>query len=359
MRLAAEQLANHLERELKPLYVLTGDEPLSLMECTDALRQAARKQGYDERLSFTAERNFDWQQLAASSQAISLFSSKRLMEVHIPSGKPGAEGGKALQALAGRLPEDTVTIVTLPKLDKTGSSTAWYGALEQAAVVVPLQSVDIGRLPQWIGQRLKVQNQQADTATLAFLAAQVEGNLLAAHQEIQKLGLLFPPGMLEAEAVREAVLNVSRYDVFQLGDAMLLGDTVRTARILQGLEAEGVQPLALLGVLAWLLRGITRVKQAEMRGENLANAMREARIWGDRQAMVQRLLARVSLRRLHAAMLKMAEIDKMAKGLSQGRPWLELSRLCIGLARNRPARGRTSQPIASHQLPAAERRWHR
>lgn len=334
MRLSFDQLAQHLERELRPFYVLTGDEPLALKEGVDALRQAARRHGCDERLSFTAERYFDWKQLKSSGQSASLFASRRLLELHIPSGKPGIEGSKALQEFAGKLPVDTVTLITLPKLDKTAQGSAWFGALEKAAVVVPLLSVEIEQLPRWIGKRLQSQGQQADEATLEFLANQVEGNLLAAHQEIQKLGLLYPAGKLDAEAVREAVLNVSRYDVFQLGDALLDGDVPRTAKILQGLEAEGVQPLALLGVLAWLLRGVTRVKLAESRGENLANAMQQAKIWGDRQAQVRRMLTRVSLRQLQAAMLKMAEIDKICKGIAPGKPWLEIARLCIGLARS-------------------------
>ena len=333
MQISADHLATHLERDLRPLYILTGDEPLGLKESVDALRHAARRQGYDERLSFTAERHFDWKQLKASGQSISLFASRRLMEIHIPSGKPGTDGGKALQELAAALPPDTVTLITLPKLDKTGTGSAWFGALEKSGVVVPLNTVEIERLPRWIGQRLQAQGQQADEATLEFLANQVEGNLLAAHQEIQKLGLLYPAGPLDPEAVREAVLNVSRYDVFQLGDALLAGDVARTAKILDGLEAEGAQPLALLGVLAWLLRGVTRVKQAESRGENLANAMQQAKIWGDRQNQVRRMLARISLRQMQAAMLKMAEIDRICKGIAPGKPWLELSRLCTGLAR--------------------------
>lgn len=340
MQLSLDQLPAHLERELRPLYILTGDEPLALKEGTDTIRQAARRQGYDERISYTAERYFDWKQLKAGSQSISLFASLRLLELHIPSGKPGVEGGKALQEFAVNLPEDTVTLITLPKLDKTGQGSAWFGALERVATIVPLNTVEIERLPRWIGQRLQAQGQQADEATLDFIASQVEGNLLAAHQEIQKLGLLYPAGRLDAEAVREAVLNVSRYDPFQLGDALLAGDPARTARILHGLEAEGVQPLALLGVIAWLLRGVTRVKQAETRGENLANAMQQAKIWGERQNQVRRMLARVSLRQLQAAMLKMAEIDRICKGIAPGKPWLELSRLCTGLARSgtrRPA----------------------
>lgn len=334
MHLSFEQLLPHLERELRPLYVLTGDEPLGMKEAIDAVRQAVRRQGYDERLSYTAERYFDWKQLKASIQSISLFSSRRLMELHIPSGKPGVEGGRALQEFAADLPVDTISLITLPKLDKTGQSSAWFTALDKIGVVIPLQTVEIERLPRWIGNRLQAQGQQADGSTLEFLANQVEGNLLAAHQEIQKLGLLYPAGALDPEAVREAVLNVSRYDVFQLGDALLAGDPARAAKILQGLEAEGAQPLALLGVLAWLLRGVTRVKMAETRGENLANAMQQAKIWGDRQAQVKRMLARVSLRQLQAAMLKMAEIDKICKGIAPGKPWLEISRLCIGLARS-------------------------
>lgn len=340
MHLSFDQLSAHLERDIRPLYILTGDEPLALKEGVDAIRQAARRQGYDERLSYTAERYFDWKQLKASSQSISLFASRRLLELHIPSGKPGVEGSKALQEFAVNLPGDTVVLITLPKLDKTGQGSAWFSALEKVGVVVPLQTVEIERLPRWIGNRLQAQGQQVDEATLEFLANQVEGNLLAAHQEIQKLGLLYPAGSLDPEAVREAVLNVSRFDVFQLGDALLAGDPARTAKILQGLEAEGAQPLALLGVLAWLLRGVTRVKMAETRGENLANAMQQAKIWGDRQGQVKRMLARVSLRQLQAAMLKMAEIDKICKGIAPGKPWLELSRLCIGLARSgtrRPA----------------------
>jgi DNA polymerase-3 subunit delta len=333
MRLSFEQLGGHLGQALRPLYVLTGDEPLSMMESVDAIRRAAKTQGCEERLSYTVDRTFNWQQLMSGGQALSLFSSRRLLEIHMPSGKPGTEGSKALQEYCGRLPDDAVTLVTLPRLDGASQKSAWFGALEKAGVVVPLFAVELGQLPRWIGGRLLAQGQQADMATLEFLANQVEGNLLAAHHEIQKLGLLYPAGRLDPEAVREAVLNVSRHDVFQLGDAMLEGDAPRTARILQGLEAEGVQPLALLGVLAWLLRGIAKVQQAELHGQDMANAMRDAKIYGDRQTMVRRMLARVGMKQMQATLLKLAEIDKICKGIAQGRPWLEISRLCLGLAR--------------------------
>ena len=189
------------------------------------------------------------------------------------------------------------------------------------------------QLPQWIAQRLALQNQQTDNETLEFIAHQVEGNLLAAHQEIQKLSLLCPEGQLSAQTVREAVLNVSRYDAFQLGEAVLAGDTERTMRILQGLQDEGEQPVAVMNPLMWTLRPLVRLKQTEMRGENLANAMQSARIYGDRQSLARRAIARLSLKQLQAALLKLADIDKTAKGIMRGDAWLEISRLCFGLAK--------------------------
>ncbi|HWU83202.1 MAG TPA: DNA polymerase III subunit delta [Methylophilaceae bacterium] len=333
MRLQQSQLQQHLAKELRPLYVLMGDEPLAQRECLDAIRAAARQQGYDERTSLIVERNFNWQQIAAFGQAISLFSSRRILELNIPSGKPGTDGSKALQALAEQPMADTVVIVILPKLDRDGKNSAWYAALESAGVSLALLEVPSDQLPRWISDRLAVQGQHTDAETLAFLAHQVEGNLLAAHQEIQKLGLLYPQGALDGQAVREAVLNVSRYDAFQLGDAVLAGDAERTIRILQGLKDEGAQPVAVMNPLSWVIRPLARIKQAEANGENLANVMQQARIYGDRQALVRRAISRLSLKQLLAAQAKLSEIDRTAKGLLQGDAWLEISRLCFGLAR--------------------------
>lgn len=333
MRLQPQQLSQHLEQGLRPLYVLMGDEPLAQRESLDAIRAATRREGYEERTSLTVERNFNWQQLAAFGQAISLFASRRLLELSIPSGKPGTEGSKALQALAERPMTDTVVVVILPKLDRDGKNSAWFGALEQAGVSLALQEVEAPQLPQWIARRLALQNQKTDAETLEFLAHQVEGNLLAAHQEIQKLGLLYPEGTLAATDVRDAVLNVSRYDAFQLGEAVLAGDSERTIRILQGLQDEGEQPVAVMNPLLWVLRPLVRLKHAEARGENMASAMQQARIYGDRQALVRNALSRLSLRQLQAALAKLAEIDKTAKGLLRGDAWLEISRLCFGLSR--------------------------
>jgi DNA polymerase-3 subunit delta len=332
MQLAPAQLASHLKQGLQALYVLVGDEPLAHRECLDAIRQAARLQGFDERNSLLVERAFNWQQIASYGASISLFASRRLLEINVPSGKPGVEGGKALQALASQPLSDTTALIILPKLEREAKNSAWFGALEKQAVVINLEEVPASQLPKWIGARLAQQGQQASPATLEFLAHQVEGNLLAANQEVQKLGLLHPAGELSDDAVRQAVLNVSRYDAFQLGEAVLAGDSARTVRILQGLQDEGENAVAVMNPLMWVLRPLLGIKQAELRGENVMQAMTSARIYGERQALVKRALSRLSLRQLEAALQKLADIDKTAKGVMQGDAWLEISRLCFGLA---------------------------
>ena len=339
MRLAIKnsgaQLNTHLNQGLQSLYVLVGDEPLAQRESLDAIRAAARSQGFDERTSLTVERYFNWQQIQSYGQSISLFASRRLLEINIPSGKPGIDGGKALQALASKAIPDTTLVIILPTLEREAKSSAWFTALENQAVTITLSEVDAAHLPNWIANRLAQQGQHTSAETLEFLAHQVEGNLLAANQEVQKLSLLYPKGELSDEIVRESVLNVSRYDAFQLGEAVLAGDAARTVRVLQGLQDEGENAVAVMNPLMWTLRPLVRLKQAEMRGENLLNAMTSARIYGDKQALVKRALARLSIRQLEAALQKLADIDRTAKGVMQGDAWLEISRLCFGLAKVR------------------------
>lgn len=335
MRLAQAQLETHLTQGLQSIYVLVGDEPLAQRECLDTIRAAARKQGFDERTSLAVERNFNWQQIQSFGQSISLFSSRRLLELNIPNGKPGVEGSKVLQALASKGLPDTTVVIILPSLERDAKNSAWFSALETQAQTITLNEIEAANLPKWIASRLAQQGQHTSTQTLEFLAHQVEGNLLAANQEVQKLGLLYPQGELSDATVREAVLNVSRYDAFQLGEAVLAGDAERTVRILQGLQDEGENAVAVMNPLMWVLRPLVRIKQAEMRGENLNNAMTNARIYGDKQILVKRALARLSLRQLDAALQKLADIDKTAKGVMLGDAWLEISRLCFGLAKVR------------------------
>jgi len=335
MQLAQPQLKQQLAKALAPLYVLIGDEPLAKTESLDLIRQAARKIGAEERSSFIVDRSFNWQSIQQFSQSLSLFASQRILEIHIPTGKPGAEGGKALSELAKNPIPDTTTIIVLPAVAYETKKTAWFNALQSAATCIEFNEVLPAQLPKWIANRLAQQNQKADDASLAFMAHQVEGNMLAAHQEIQKLGLLLPEGKLSAEDISNAVLNVSRYDAFQLGEAVLAGDPDRTARILQGLQDEGQQAVAVMNPLIWILRPLVRIKHAQNNGANINQAMTSARVFGDRQALTRKALSRLSLRQIEAALQKLCDIYRIGKGVMLGDAWLELSRLCFGLAKIR------------------------
>ena len=332
MLIAPNQLSKQLNLS-QSLYVIVGDEPLAKAECLDAIRAFARNRGAEERTGFIVERQFNWQQITQFNQSFSLFSSHRLLEINIPNGKPGIDGAKALSELAVHPMQDTTTIIILPTLEREAKASAWFSTLLQQGLVIELKDISPQALPQWIAQRLATQQQTADAASLAFIAHQVEGNMLAAHQEIQKLGLLFPAGELSAAQIRDAILNVARFDAFQLGEAMLQGDSDRTIRILQGLQDEGEQAVAVMNPLIWLIKPLLRIKQAEMRGENLQSAMTNARVFGDRQSLMRTAAQRLSLRQLEAALQKLTEIDRMAKGVMLGDAWLEISRLCFGLAR--------------------------
>lgn len=332
MRLNVDQLAAHLQRGLTPLYLIYGDEPLLALEAADAIRAQARQAGYAEREVFTVEAGFSWQSLLASGNSLSLFATRRIIEIRIPSGKPGTEGGQALQDYSARLPDDTITVVTCPKLDKQAQATKWFKALELAGTAIPVYPVERSRLPQWIGVRLAAQKQRADSAILQFLADRVEGNLLAAHQEIQKLGLLFPEGPLNFDQVREAVLDVSRYDVFNLSDAMLAGDAARLARILEGLKGEGVAPTLALWAMTQEIRTLAKLKLGQCRGAALPQLLRDLRVWESRQSLVQRALGRLSEARVVAGLKQAAALDRMIKGLSRGDVWDELLQLGLKIA---------------------------
>jgi DNA polymerase III subunit delta len=334
MQLRAEELDRHLSRSLADLYVIHGDEPLQSLEAADAIRAAARKKGYAEREVLSTERGFDWNQLRVSGASLSLFSSKKLIELRIPGGKPGTEGAAAiLQHCSGPVP-DVLTIVTLPRLDRRAQDAAWFKALTRDGVLINTFQVERAQLPQWIAGRLARQKQKAERETLQFLADSVEGNLLAAHQEIQKLGLLFPPGELAFDPVCGAVLNVARYDAFKLNEAMLAGDTARLARMLDGLKTEGEAPPKILWVLADEIRAVTRVQAGMAHGEDLQQLYRNNRIWGGvRQQQVTEAARRLKSAALGQALRHAARIDRTVKGLASGDVWDELLQLCLRFAR--------------------------
>lgn len=333
MKLSPEDLPRHLARELAPLYVVHGEALLLVIEAADAIRAAARTAGYDERAVFTAEQGFKWAELRASAQSLSLFSSRKLVELRIPSGKPGVEGAQAIQDYCADPNPDTVTIVTLPRLDRTAQNSKWFTALAASGVLVTCDEITLSDLPQWIGGRLQCQRQSADQDTLRFLAERVEGNLLAAHQEMRKLALLYPEGVLSFEQVKDAVMDVARYDVFKLSEAMLAGDVARFARILEGLRAEGEATVLILWTLTEDIRALARVSRAAARGGNIATALREARVWGVRQKLLERAVRRFSPAFAEGALRRLAHIDKVIKGLRNGDAWDELLQVGVRCAR--------------------------
>ena len=334
MQLRAEELQRHLARSLAPLYVIHGDEPLQSLEAADAIRAQARAQGYAEREVLSVERSFDWSLLAASGASLSLFSSKKLIELRIPGGKPGTEGAAAIVQYCLASVPDVLTIVTLPKLDRRSQDTAWFKALTRKGALINTFQVERAQLPQWIAARLARQKQKADGETLQFLSDSVEGNLLAAHQEIQKLGLLFPPGELAFDPVRSAVLNVARYDAFKLNEAMLAGDKARLARMLDGLKSEGEAPPKILWVLAEEIRAVARVQAGLAQGEDLQRLYGNNRVWGNvRQQLVAEAARRLKSAALGEALRHAARIDRTIKGLARGDVWDELLQLCLRFAR--------------------------
>jgi DNA polymerase-3 subunit delta len=345
MRLSSEQLATHLKRELQPLYTVFGSETLLALEASDRIRARARDGGYSEREVLTADSGFKWSQLALAGNSQSLFASRKLLELRIPSGKPGKEGGEALQAYCRALPPDTVTLVYVPDLDWRGQKAAWFESLERAGVAVEAKPVGRRALPQWIAARLAAQDQDADTATLDFIADRVEGNLLAAHQEVQKLALLFPKGAIAFDQVREAVLDVARYDVFNLGEIMLEGDPLRVARVLDGLQGEGTAAPLVLWSLSEEIRAIGKIITGINTGKPLSMMLREARIWGPaHQNAMQANLRRFTLARVTEALRHAALIDRMAKGLVRGDVWDELLQLALRFARNNPGTAKAQPP---------------
>jgi DNA polymerase III subunit delta len=353
MQVRSDQLAAHLQKGLRPIYTVWGDEPLLAQEAGDLIRAAARASGCTERQVHTVTgAHFDWSGLLGASMAMSLFAERQLIEIRIPSGKPGKEGSEALQRLCAALSDDVVTLVQLPKLDRTQQTGAWFTALDGAGVTVRVDPIDRKALPQWIAQRLAQQSQrveggEAGQRTLAFFADRIEGNLLAAHQEIQKLGLLYPAGELAFAQIELAVLNVARYDVFKLGEAVLAGQVARALRMLDGLQAEGEAAVLVHWTLTEDIRALKRVKDAVAGGKPLPMALREGRVWGAKERLFERVVPMLAEPTI-AQLLEAAQVcDGLVKGLKHPDwpldPWDGLRRLVLMLVQHTsaaPAAGR-------------------
>jgi DNA polymerase III subunit delta len=335
------QLAASLAKGLGPLYVVHGDEPLLAIEAGDLVRAAARAAGFEDREILVAEHGFKWDAFATANRNLGLFGARKLVDLRIPSGKPGVDGARVLEDCAANPQAETLTLITLPRLDRAAQSSAWFSALQRAGIVVAVQPLERAELPRWLAARLAHQNQRASADTLQLLADATEGNLLAATQEIEKLGLLLPEGELDPDAVLQAIADVARFDVFQLSEACLAGDTTRALRILAVLEAQGEGVPLLIWQLGEDLHALASVLAATATGTTLADAVRDARVWGKRQAALERAVRRVAPAAVASLLQRLARLDALAKGIGVGSVWDEVADMVLALA-GRPLRSAAS-----------------
>jgi DNA polymerase III subunit delta len=329
VKVSANQLGAELRRALAPVYIVSGDEPLLVSEAAEAIRAQALAAGFAERQIYYAERGFDWNQLRDASVSLSLFAERRLIELRLATPSPGEEGTAELTEHAQRAPADTLLLVTCPRLDRKTATSRWVTALERIGVLVEIRSVGVRELGGWIERRMRAAQLEPTSAAVELLAERVEGNLLAAAQEIEKLRLLHGPGALDDAAVRDAVADSSRYDAFQLVDAALAGDAARALRILDGLRAEGVEPPLLIWALSRDLRALAALawERATRKRSKVAGA-----IWQSRRRQLEAAQGRATLREWHALVLRAGEVDAIVKGRAQGQPWAAMTGLVAAFA---------------------------
>ena len=333
MKIRANQLSSHLQNSLAPCYLVTGDEHLLVAEALDEVRKAAREGGFETRELHVAAAGFDWNQLTASTGNMSLFAERRIVELRLPTGKPGRNGGQAIVDLVEQAGPELLFIVTAPKLDRSAAASKWAKAIEKKGVALQVWPIGLRELPGWIANRMRQAGLQPDRDAVALIADRVEGNLLAAGQEIEKLRLLLGEGKVTAADVNEAVANSSRYDVYKLADAALAGDAQRAVRILGGLKAEGVEPVIVMWSLTRELRTLATLDDAVRQGTDLGSAMQVARVWNNRQGLVRSCISRHQHGDFHRMLKASGRADAAAKGQRYGDPWQMAADIVVGMAR--------------------------
>ena len=337
VKLRLDGLEKRLAGTLAPVWFVTGDEPLLVNEATDAIRRAARAQGFDTRDLFVAERGFDWNRLAEAGQSLSLFSEKRIIDLRLPTGKPGDKGGRAIAELCAQPNDDTLLLVTAPKLDKGGMSTKWVKALDAAGVVLQIWPLEARELPGWIHSRCVDAGLEPDREAVLHLARRTEGNLLAAQQEIDKLALLAPSRAVTVEDVEAAVADSARYNVFKLADEALAGRTDRALRMLGGLRREGVAATLVLWALGRELRQLAAMAEQVAAGAGVPRVLSQFRVWQKREGLFGAALSRVDCQLAYALVVLTERADRAAKGQSGEDPWQLLLRITAALASGRLA----------------------
>ena len=331
MKVQANQLSSCLGKSLAPCYLVTGDEHLLVAEALDNIRDAARAQGFTSRELHVATQGFDWNQLLATTGNLSLFAEKQIIELRLPTGKPGRAGGQAIIDMVGQLDADTLFIVSGPKLDRSAANSKWAKTLDATGVSVPVWPVGIRELPGWIANRMRREGLDPDRGAVALIADRVEGNLLAASQEIEKLRLLRGAGKVTADDVNEAVANSSRYDVYKLADATLAGDARRALKILSGLRAEGVDAVVVMWSLTRELRTLAKLDDLIRQGQDLSGGMRAAGVWSSRQGLVRSCIGRHQHGDFHRLIKLARRADAAAKGQGPGDAWQLATEIILGL----------------------------
>lgn len=332
MRLNLDQLSSHLQRsELAPVYLLSGDEPLQMMEAADQIRAHARRAGA-ERTVLSVDKGFEWNQIIQESASMSLFASQRLLELRMNDQSPGKEGSEVLSEYAERPAADTTLLVTMEKMDKRSQQSRWFKAIDQSGVIIQIWPVEPSRLPDWIMQRLRQQGKRIDKTTASLIAQRTEGNLLAARQELEKLCLLTDTEEITLEQVQDSVTDSTRFGVFMLIEHALLGDGARIAGMLRGLRQEGVEPIGLFGAIMWELRRLCAIATLIGNGAGKDKVYADYRIWNQRQTAINKVLSRFKPHQLDQMLAEAVLIDKSLKGAVKRNPWELMEGLLFQLA---------------------------
>jgi DNA polymerase-3 subunit delta len=327
VKISGDNLAATLSRGLGPIYLVSGDEPLLVNEAADAIRARARKEGFTERDLHVVERGFDWNALLADSRAMSLFAQRKIVEIRLPNAAPGDQGANAIIELAQQPSPDNVVLIITGKMDGRVQNSKWVSAVEKSGAVIQVWPIDLPRLPAWIRERLGKHGLQADQDAALELAERIEGNLLAAHQEVEKLALLLPPGPVTLQTVLDSVADSARYDVLQLGEAAMRGKTSRALRVLEGLRGEGIDPVLVLWAVNKDLQWIARAQHLMRNGQSADSAMNAVYVWRPRQTAMRDALNRLKPSAVRGLLQDASRVDRAIKGVLRTDPWVELEGL--------------------------------
>jgi DNA polymerase-3 subunit delta len=334
MRLRADQLTSHLQQSLKPVYLVFGDEQMLVEETSDLIRQQARAQGATERESWQVEGRFDWSQIRWQEQALSLFASKKLVEIRLPSGSPGKQGGEILREFAEAPPEDTVLLIISGKIDNRSQKAKWFTAIDNLGITIPIWPINQSELPRWISQRLQQKGLSADITVANMIAERVEGNLFAAAQEVDKLQLLCSDGMVDLATAVESVADNARFEAFGLMDAVLLGQTQKIPRMIKRLKDEGIEVLSVFSAVSWSLHRLIDIASQTAQGTGLEQAFSSQKppVWDKQKTIMRTALQRYTPLQWQQFLPELAHIDQAAKGSLNQCPWTLLEQLCLSVA---------------------------